>query len=90
MYVKNSIRKLRLIALLLFIAPTIGLLGSLIIHNYLVSFNFTHGKNVSYYLSETPGETRDLHLDCNLENNYCQSDEVKIIHLNKINTSLRR
>jgi len=41
MEVKNSIRRLRKISLLLFIIPTIALLGSLIIHNYLISFDFS-------------------------------------------------
>ena len=68
MYVKNSIRKLRLIALLLFIAPTIGLLGSLIIHNYLVSFNFTYGFNYNFK-ENIPGNSVEFF--CNKENNYC-------------------
>ena len=57
MYVKNSIRTLRIAALLLFITPTIGLLGSLIIHNYFVSFNFTHEPNFGF-MENTPGNLK--------------------------------
>ena len=54
----------------------LALLASLWFNNYLVTFKFSYGTNDNYYLSERPGETHDFHLDCNLENNYCQSYKV--------------
>ena len=64
----QRIRLLRIIALLLFIVPAIGLIGSLLIHNYLVSFNFQ--KMTIYPIKgNVVGETA-LQL-CNSENNYC-------------------
>jgi len=72
MDVKNSIRILRIVALLLFITPTIGLLGSLIIHNYFVSFNFTHGFNYNFK-ENIPGTS--IRFLCNEENNYCLEDK---------------
>ena len=68
MDIKNSIRKLRIFALLLFIAPSIGLLGSLIIHNYLVSFKFTYEFNYNFKENIPGNSVRFL---CNEENNYC-------------------
>ena len=68
MDIKNSIRKLRIFALLLFIAPSIGLLGSLIIHNYLVSFKFTYELNYNFK-ENIPGDS--VKFLCNEENNYC-------------------
>ena len=69
MEVKNSIRRLRKISLLLFIIPTIALLGSLIIHNYLISFDFSYSPN--YKIKENiPGNS--IKILCNEENNYCK------------------
>ena len=36
----KSIRKLRILALLLFLMPVTGLLGSLFLHNYILDFKF--------------------------------------------------
>ena len=69
MEVKNSIRRLRKIALLLFILSTIGLLGSLVIHNYLVSFDFSYSVNYDIEKNIPGNSTKIL---CNEENNYCQ------------------
>ena len=72
MDVKKSIRILRIVALLLFITPSIGLLGSLIIHNYLVSFNFTHQPD--YKFTEiTPGISNKIL--CSEENGYCENHD---------------
>ena len=42
MLIHKSIRFLKNIALLLFIVPLIGLIGSLLFHNYLVSFKYKY------------------------------------------------
>lgn len=68
MYVKNSIRTLRVVALLLFITPTIGLLGSLIIHNYIISFKFNHEFNYNFK-ENIPGNS--IRYLCNEESDYC-------------------
>ena len=68
MDVKNSIRTLRIIALLLFIIPTIGLLGSLIIHNYFASFNFALDVNYNFKENIPGNSVRTL---CNEKNDYC-------------------
>ena len=68
MDIKNSIRTLRIVALLLFIIPVIGLLGSLIIHNYLVSFKFIHEPNFNFK-ENIPGKS--VRILCNEKNNYC-------------------
>ena len=52
------------------ITPSIGLLGSLIIHNYFVSFNFTHEPD--YKFTEiAPGNSNKIL--CSEESKYCQS-----------------
>ena len=72
MDVKKSIRILRIVALLLFITPSIGLLGSLIIHNYLVSFNFTHQPDYKF-TKITPGISNKIL--CSEENGYCENHD---------------
>ena len=64
----NTIRRLRIIALLLFLTPSISLVGSLVINNYLVSFEFKH--DVNYNFKENiPGETVKFY--CSQDNNFC-------------------
>ena len=76
MDVKNSIRILRIVALLLFITPSIGLLGSLIIHNYFVSFSFTHEPD--YKFTEiTPGISNKIL--CSVENEYCENKNYETV-----------
>ena len=45
MVLPNIIRKIRITALLLFLVPTIALLGTLLSHNLLASFNFSKDLN---------------------------------------------
>lgn len=80
---ENSIRRLRIIALLLFIIPTIALVGSLLIHNYLVSLKFSPDYNYNFkeYL---PGNK--VSFPCNEENNYCTKLELE--RFNKLNECL--
>jgi hypothetical protein len=92
MDIKNSIRTLRIFALLLFITPSIGLLGSLVLHNYLVNFKYTHDFNYNFEEYKTGISVKKL---CNEENNYCDENKFErfssigqcynhIIHLNYV------
>tara|TARA_B100000700_G_C14913118_1_gene793275 strand:- start:80 stop:1123 length:1044 start_codon:yes stop_codon:yes gene_type:complete len=74
MDIKNSIRTLRIFALLLFITPSIGLLGSLVLHNYLVNFKYTHEFNYNFEEYKPGNSLKKL---CNEENNYCNEDKFK-------------
>ena len=65
----NIIRKLRITAILLFITPTIALLGILLVHNYLVSFKFTKEYNFNF-AEKFPGNK--VEFLCSIDNNYCQ------------------
>ena len=83
----KSIKKLRLVALLLFVFPTIAIVGSLISHNYLVSFNFS--KNLDFNFSKNiPGE--NVVILCTPENEYCENlqldriDNLNECYVNKI------
>ena len=71
---ENSIRRLRIIALLLFIIPTIALVGSLLIHNYLLSFKFSPDYNYNFK-ENLPGNK--VSILCNEENNYCAKLELE-------------
>ena len=76
---ENYIRRLRIIALLLFITPAIGLVGSLLVSNYLSSFNFSPGYN--YNMKENlPGNS--INYFCSKENNYCSG--IKIAEFKEI------
>ncbi len=77
---ENNIRKLRIIALFLFIIPAIALVGSLLIHNYLVSFKFNAGYNYNFE-KNLPGNS--VSLICNEDNGYC--GKMKIEKFQKLN-----
>ena len=82
---ENNIRILRIIALLLFITPTLGLVGSLLVNNYLVKFNFT--PHIKYNFKENlPGNS--VSFICNKENNYCSLTNV--VNFSKINKNLEQ
>ena len=69
MDIKNNIRHLRIIAFFLFLLPTISLIGSLVAHNFLVSFPFNH--EIDYRLDSNLPGTVTPKFECNQENNYC-------------------
>ncbi len=77
---KNSIRKLRIIALLLFIFPAIALVGSLLAHNYLLSFEYTPDYKYNFK-QDIPGSS--INILCSEKNNYCS--ELKLEKFNKLN-----
>ncbi len=81
---ENNIRRLRIIALLLFIIPTIALVGSLLIHNYLLSFKFSPDYKLNFK-ENLPGNK--VSILCNEENNYCT--ELDLERFNKLNECLR-
>ena len=82
---ENNIRILRIIALLLFIAPALGLVGSLLVNNYLVKFNFT--PHIKYNFKENRTGNSVIFI-CNKENNYCSFTDVE--DFSKINTDLEQ
>ncbi len=77
----KSIRKLRVVALFLFALPAVAIFGSLIFHNYLVSFNFS--KNINFNFAQNkPGNS--IEILCTSENEYCQNLKLeKIYNLNE-------
>ncbi len=83
MDVKKNIRSLRIISLLLFFEPAFGLIGSLAIHNYFVSFNFTYAFDYKFE-ERKPGNSSKIL--CNQENNFCENISVKgFSKFNKLN-----
>ena len=69
MVLLNLIKKLRLVALLLFIVPSIALIGTLLIHNYLVSFNFHKTIKLNY---KEMGDGKSIKILCTKENSFCK------------------
>ena len=70
----KSIRKLRILALLLFLIPVIGLLGSLTLHNYLIKFKFETPMNFNALsIIDEPGSI--IKFKCDTSNGYCGSKE---------------
>ena len=70
MLIRKSIRFLKNIALLLFIIPLIGLIGSLLVHNYLVSYKYDYEYIIPFKTIE-PGST--FQLLCTKENYNCSN-----------------
>ena len=58
------ILKLRKYAFLLFLVPTIGLLGSLFFHNFLITYSYEHHPYEE-------GKKYPSKITCNVQNNYC-------------------
>ena len=79
----KNIRKLRILAFFLFLIPAMGLLGSLIFHNYLLSFEFEKSRNYIFSKDE-PGET--FSILCDESNNFCSGPEENFKKLEKLNT----
>ena len=63
------ILKLRKYAFILFLVPTIGLLGSLFFHNLLINYEFIHW-------SYEEGKRYPSKITCNVQNNYCKTINV--------------
>jgi len=68
------ISRLRKVSFFLFLIPTVALLGSLLLHNSIASFNFIGGY-------ENSNKIFPFTLDCNEENAYC----LEPIYLRNIN-----
>ena len=56
MLIHKSINFLRRTALLLFVVPLVGLIGSLIVHNYLVSYKYLY-EDIIPFKKIVPGAT---------------------------------
>ena len=83
MDIKTNIRHLRIIAFFLFLLPTVSLIGSLVAHNFLISFTFNH--QIDYkFKSNLPGIVTPK-FECNQKNNYCKGIYNKSNKLDKCN-----
>ncbi len=74
MVLLNIIKRLRLTALLLFILPSIALIGTLLFHNYLVSFNFHKDIKINF---EVMGDGKVIKILCTKENEFCKKINFK-------------
>ena len=69
--INKSIHNLRIVALLLFILPFLGLILSLIFNNYLVSSSKFASKNLIYPFEDFKIGNKIL-VECSEENNWCK------------------
>ena len=81
MLIHKSISFLKRAALLLFIVPLVGLIGSLLVHNYLVSYKYSY-ETIIPFKENSSRSTYEL--ICSKENNMC-SDLKKTSKLDKCN-----
>ena len=81
MLIHKSISFLKRTALLLFIVPLIGIIGSLLVHNYLVSYKYSYEMLIPFK-ENSQRSTYDF--ICSKENNMC-SNLKKISKLDKCN-----
>ena len=77
MTLNKYIKRLRLNSFLLFFFPTIAILGSLLIHNYLVTLTFSQQNKYSY-IKDIPGE--EYYLDCTKDNKYCVKEGSEYLY----------
>ena len=63
----SLISRLRIVAFLLFLLPTIAIIGSILIQNYIISLKYSFKTNYSNYLNDIPGDSFEK--VCNLDNN---------------------
>lgn len=68
MQILKNIRFLRVYAISLFLVPTVALIGSILIHNYLVSFNFNKERDYNLKKNLVGDAVKFL---CNKDNDYC-------------------
>lgn len=82
---ENNIRRLRIIALLLFITPALALVGSLLTNNYLTSFKFV--PDYDYNFKENLPGNSSIYI-CSEQNNYCGETKIsefeEIVEFNKL------
>ena len=75
----RTIIRLRKISFLLFIIPTIGLLGSLVFNNILAEFNFKPGQSYNSINLNTISDDKKLTINCNEDNNFCENINFDIL-----------
>ena len=83
MDIKTNIRNLRITAFFLFLIPTISLVGSLVAHNFLVSFTYDYEHD--YKLESNLPGTVTPKFECIQENNYCYGIPKRTNKLDKCN-----
>ena len=81
MDVYKIISKIRVLAFSLFFVTSIGLIGSLLIHNYIVKFEYTHSVKYSDFMVDQPGNK--FSILCDQSNGFCNDIQDEIYKKNK-------
>ena len=74
MRVKNNISRLKYTSIFLFISACAAIIGSLILNNYIISFNFKPIEQRLNLVKEIPGDYYEIL--CNEKNNYCKDPKL--------------
>ena len=73
MQLEKTISQLKKIAMLLFLISATSLIGSLLIHNYIIKFNFHYQINYNILPLENKHGS-NYTLECDISNEFCTSD----------------
>ena len=93
MILSKIIQKIKINAFFLFIIPVTGIVGSLLINNYIIGFNYQKNE-IHKYLTNEPD--KEFLTDCTEDNNYCHDENMdtfisekilKIDHCSKYNVN---
>ena len=74
MILSKIIQRLRLNSFFLFILPTLAIIGSLLIHNFLVDFKYQKSIKFKKYLTDIPGQ--EYTINCTEDNNFCFKKDI--------------
>jgi hypothetical protein len=75
MFLRKIISRLRINSFIIFLIPSIAIIGSLLLHNFLVDFSYYKGDK-NRFLSDTPGSSNEV--NCTLDNSYCLDKKFEL------------
>ena len=81
----KSINLIRILAFLLFLTPTIGILGSLFFHNFLIDTKSTFLAKIIDWEKESFFIGEKKYFECNKDNDYCNPDEQNYLEQENCN-----
>jgi hypothetical protein len=74
MILSKIIQRIKLKAFFLFIIPTIGIIGSLLVNNYFIGFKYEKPITKKYLTSDP---NKEFLIDCTAGNNYCHDEDIQ-------------
>jgi len=78
MLLRALIKRLKMNAFLLFLIPSLAIIGSLLINNYLIAFKFQKATKIYNHITDVPGD--EYNINCDESNNGCISENSYTLH----------